>query len=99
MRTTDRRFTVAAKLHKAGCLNDLDDLFDFIPPTVVARHLGFKYDRIKELQQKPLLWRLADLSALGRLLDMDRAAIVTLVLNQIDKMIHQGSRRVPSRNF
>jgi len=54
MRTTDRRFAVAAKLHKAGCLNDLDDLFDIIPPTVVARRLGFKYDRIKELQQKPL---------------------------------------------
>ena len=81
----DNRFSIAAKLYKAGYLNDLDDLFEAVPRSVVARHLGFNNQRIVNLHQHPARWVLIDLIILGNLIDIDQRGILNIVLNQLDK--------------
>jgi len=81
----DNRFSIAAKLYKAGYLNDLDDLFETVPSSVVARHLGFNNQRIVNLHQHPERWVLLDLIILGSLIDIDRREILNIILNQLDR--------------
>ena len=63
-------------------IHTLNEVYDTVPKTVVARDLGFNSDRITKLFNNVELFYLKDLFKLADLVEVDEMDILKLVCNQ-----------------
>lgn len=67
----DKRYNTTRLLIQSGDVKNLEDVFDIIPPSVVARDFGTNYTRFTKLAANPELFRLKEIYALADLFEVD----------------------------
>jgi hypothetical protein len=63
-----------------GKIKTLNDIFEFVPKTVVANDLGKKVDRFTALINKVERFTLEDLFRIAKLCDLEESQILQLVM-------------------
>ncbi len=76
----DRRYELIRTMFNDGKIQTLNDIFEFIPKTVVATDLGKKVDRFTALISKVEKFTVEDLFRIGKLCDLEETQMFQLVL-------------------
>jgi hypothetical protein len=74
----DKRYTISRKLIESGDVKSLADLFDIVPPSVVARDFKTNYTRFTKLAANPELFRLKEIYTLADLFEVDSVKMFAL---------------------
>jgi hypothetical protein len=76
----DRRYELIKTMFNAGKIKTLNDIFGFVPKTVVANDIGKKVDRFTALINKVERFTLEDLFQIAKLCDLEESQILQLVM-------------------
>ncbi|HEY4063130.1 MAG TPA: hypothetical protein VGM30_14590 [Puia sp.] len=79
MSKRDTRYDLIEPMIATGKITSFNDIFKYIPKTVVARDLGKKVDRFSELMVRVDKFTLEDLFIIARFCSIDEITILTLV--------------------
>ncbi|AXY76672.1 hypothetical protein D3H65_22930 [Paraflavitalea soli] len=82
MEIKDRRYLTVKRLIEAGHITVFKEIFDTIPPSRVAKDLGFNYLRLVKLTDQVDGWILKDVYELAKLIDVEGKVITDLIHNQ-----------------
>lgn len=77
----DHRYDLIRPMVEAGKIMFFNDIFKYIPKTVVAKDLGKKVDRFNTLMSRVEEFMLEDLFIMAGFFDIDEDVMVTLVMN------------------
>jgi|HubBroStandDraft_5_1064220.scaffolds.fasta_scaffold377409_1 hypothetical protein len=77
----DDRYDLIKPLVETGKIMFFNDIFKYIPKTVVAKDLGKKVDRFNTLMSRVQEFMLADLFIMAKKFDIGEDVIVRLVMN------------------
>ena len=78
----DHRYDLIRSLYDRGKIVAFNDIFKYIPKTVVARDLGKKVDRFNKLISKVGGFTLDDLALIGKFCDLEDAIILELAIKE-----------------
>lgn len=78
----DERYKAVKRLIEKGDITEFNQMFTFIPKTVVSRDLGTVPARFTEKMNQIEKFTLQDLFTIARLLEVDNMAILRLADNQ-----------------
>ena len=78
----DDRYSLVKPLMSTGHIRTFQDLFKFIPKTVIAKDLGMNYTRFTRLIENVDDFILRDLFRLAELFEIDELAVLNLVHQQ-----------------
>jgi hypothetical protein len=78
----DPRYETIKGLLKAGAIEKFTDIFNWIPPTVVARDFSTNNNRMKKMVADPSLWQLQELYKLADLIGYDAKKLALMALEQ-----------------
>lgn len=76
----DRRYELIRTMFNDGKIKTLNDIFVFVPKTIVANDLGKKVDRFTALINKVERFTMEDLFRIARLCDLEESQILQLVM-------------------
>ena len=79
----DNRYQHVKSIWAVGDLTSLHQIFDIIPKTIVARHMGMHYHSFIHKISNPSLLSLDQLIELAKLTDIPVMAMVELAVNDI----------------
>ena len=82
--TKDNRYNLIKPMIDQGHIKSFEDVFKFIPKTVVANDLGMHSSRFTELIQKVDNFRIKDLVLLARLCNVNPRELAELVFKQYE---------------
>ena len=85
MGNRDPRYDLIKPMILGGKIVTFNDIFKFIPKTVVATDLGKKVDRFTELMNHVEGFTLEELFMIGKFCDIDENQIVKLAVTQYQK--------------
>lgn len=74
----DRRYEYIKTMFNDGKIQSFNDIFGFIPKTVVATDIGKKVDRFSELMKRIEGFTLKDLFLIGTLCDLTESQMLKL---------------------
>jgi hypothetical protein len=74
----DKRYNITKLLIQSGDVKSLSEVFDIIPPSVVARDFGTNYTRFTKLAANPELFRLKEIYTLAELFEVDPLKMMAL---------------------
>lgn len=77
--TKDHRYEFISTMMKDGKIKEFNDIFKFIPKTVVAKDLGKKVDRFTELMDNVGGFTLQEVFELADLCDLTKAQMYQLM--------------------
>lgn len=80
----DKRYKTVKHLIESGHITEFREIFDTIPKTIVATDLGTNYKRLLRLVENVDQFKVSDLYSLADMFDVDRLAIMKLVVKQSD---------------
>ena len=78
----DERYKAVKRLIEKGDITEFNEMFKFIPKTVVARDLGAAPARFSEKMNQIEKFTLHDIFAIARILEVDNLAVLKLAANQ-----------------
>ena len=78
----DRRYKTVKIMIEGGHLTEFNQIFDYIPKSVVANDLGTNYNRLIRLIEHVEQFTLKELFTLSSFCDLDSKLILDLVYNQ-----------------
>jgi hypothetical protein len=76
----DRRYELIKTMFNDGKIQTLNDIFEFVPKTIVATDLGKKVDRFTALINKVEKFTVEDLFRIGKLCDLEESQMFRLAL-------------------
>jgi hypothetical protein len=82
MLTRDDRYDLIKPMIEKGNIVSFNDIFKYIPKTIVARDLGKKVDRFSELMKKVDGFTVAELFRIAKLIDISESEMLQLVLTE-----------------
>jgi hypothetical protein len=85
MTNRDHRYELIKPMINAGNVESFNDIFKFIPKTVVATDLGKKVDRFTELMNRVEKFTLEELFTIARFCSISESKILQLVENEYIK--------------
>jgi hypothetical protein len=77
----DHRYDLIKPMVETGKIMFFNDIFKYIPKTVVAKDLGKKVDRFNTLMSRVEEFMLEDLFIMAGFFEIDEDVIVRLVMN------------------
>jgi len=80
MLNRDRRYVLIRTLFNDGKIHTFNEIFGFVPKTIVANDLGKKVDRFNKLMNKVEKFTLEEIFQIGRLCDLEEGQILQLVM-------------------
>jgi hypothetical protein len=80
--TKDKRFKTVKLLIESNNITNFSDIFEHIPKTVIAKHLGTNYNRLSKLVDNVDLFSLRDLFRLARFFEVDDKVMLDLAFTQ-----------------
>jgi hypothetical protein len=83
MRSEDARYLIIKPMLLDGKIQTFLDIFQFIPPSIVAKDLGKRGPRFTELMNGLEDFTLKEMLTLARLFKLTRAEMFQLVDNQL----------------
>jgi hypothetical protein len=75
----DRRYKSVKSLIEAGQLKNFQDIYDFVPKSVIAAGLGINYYKSTKHYNNPGTWEVDEVIALSKLLDVDDTILYKLI--------------------
>jgi hypothetical protein len=85
MEDKDSRYYLIKPMITEGRIVSFNDIFKFIPKTIVARDIGKKVDRFTELMHKVEKFTYEETFLIARLCEIDRSQIIKLVQEEYAK--------------
>ena len=82
MSNRDTRYDLIESMISKGKIVSFNDIFKYIPKTVVAKDLGKKVDRFNELMMRIDKFTLEDLFIIARFCSIDETTILTLAKDE-----------------
>lgn len=82
----DPRYNTIKGLLKAGAIKQFTDIFNWIPPTVVAKDFGTNNNRLKMMKDDPSLWQLAEIYQLAEWIGCDKKMLALMAVDQVERM-------------
>ena len=82
MKIRDDRYELIRPMLNDGKILSFNDIFKFIPKTVVATDLGKKVDRFTELMKRVEKFTLEELFTIGRFCSLDETQILMLARDE-----------------
>ena len=76
----DHRYDLIKTMFNDGKIKALNDIFKYIPKTVLAKDLGKKVDRFTALINKVERFTLEELFRIAKLCDLENSQILELVM-------------------
>lgn len=80
----DKRYKTVKHLIESGHIHEFREIFDTIPKTIVATDMGTNYKRLLRLVENVDQFKVGDLYSLAGMFEVDRLAIMKLVVKQSD---------------
>lgn len=80
--TKDKRYKTVKNLILGKYIKTLNEIFDTIPYTVVAKNLGIENDRFSLRIGDVERWRIKELFRLAKLIEVEEIEILILLNNQ-----------------
>lgn len=81
----DKRYNITKLLIQSGDIKTLAEVFDVIPPSVVAKDFGTNNTRFSKLTTNPELFRVKEIYRLSDLFEVDPLKMFALVNAQYQK--------------
>lgn len=78
----DKRYSTIKVLIEAGHIKSIQDIFIFIPKTVVYKDLGANFNRFDRAIIDPSLFKLRELLKLAEMFDVDAKRIIEMAYVQ-----------------
>ena len=78
----DNRYDLIKPMIDSGNIVTFNDIFKYIPKTIVAKDLGKKVDRFTELMKRVDGFTGKELFRLAKLIDIDESEILRLMLTE-----------------
>ncbi|MES1160673.1 MAG: hypothetical protein ABUM51_07950 [Bacteroidota bacterium] len=78
----DHRYDLIRSLYDRGKIVAFNDIFKYVPKTIVANDLGKKVDRFNKLISKVGGFTLDELALIGKFCDLEDAIIFELAINE-----------------
>jgi len=76
----DHRYDLIKPMIESGKILSFNDIFKYIPKTVVAKDLGKKVDRFNTLMSRVEEFMLSDLSIIATFFEIDEDDIIKLIM-------------------
>jgi hypothetical protein len=81
----DKRYMPIKVAIEGGIITEFHQIFEFIPPTVIAQDIQANYDRVKKLRTNPELLTYEEAFVLSDYIQIAYQKISELVYNQYNK--------------
>ena len=78
----DRRYDLISTLFKDDKIRTFNDIFEFVPKTVVATNMGKKVDRFTEMMNKVEKFKLEEVFTIAKLCEVDEFEMLQLVYKE-----------------
>ncbi|HEV2354945.1 MAG TPA: hypothetical protein VGR89_11910 [Puia sp.] len=86
----DHRYELIKPMIETGRITFFNDIFKYIPKTVVAKDLGKKVDRFNGLMSRVEQFMLHDLFIIAGFFEVDEDVIMRLVMNDYKRAKEKG---------
>ena len=80
--TRDHRYKIAKNLILGGYMKTMQELYDAVPKSVIAKDMGTNLARLNKMIEDASLYTFVDMIKIAALIEVDEMAIMTLVYNQ-----------------
>src|ERR1700722_14549092 len=92
----DHRYDLIKPMVETGKIMFFNDIFKYIPKTIVAKDLGKKVDRFNILMTHVEQFSLDDLFILAGFFDMENREMLNLVMNDYERSKQEIPRSIMS---
>jgi hypothetical protein len=82
-RGSDRRYKLLKRIVELGELARYEDIFEYIPKSVIANDFGFNSTKITKLIKNPREWKIREIVLLGQLIGVDSLELFKLIIEHI----------------
>lgn len=82
MANRDDRYDLIKPMLSEGKINSFNDIFKYIPKTIVAKDLGKKVDRFTELMHNVEEFTVEELFTIANFCSLDEVQMLNLMLNE-----------------
>ena len=80
---SDRRYKLVKRLVELGELVRYEDIFEYIPKSVIANDCGFNSTKITKLIKNPREWKVREILWLAQLIGVDSLVLFKLIIEHI----------------
>lgn len=84
----DRRYRTARHMHNKGYVKTFQDLFEFVPKTIVARDIGWNNQRFTKAIESPDDFHIRVAIRMANLFEMDNLEFIALLLHSAEHPHH-----------
>lgn len=93
----DDRYEIIRAMLDQGKIKTLNDIFKYVPKTVVAKNIGKKVARFTRAMHNPEEFTLQELFRIGELCDLDEWEITRLAVtaHMVNNNIKSNSHEIP----
>ncbi|OQP52605.1 hypothetical protein A4H97_25110 [Niastella yeongjuensis] len=88
----DNRYNVARIFIEKGEIKTIEQIFDYIPKSVVSRELKTNNNRFTRLISDPLAFKLIELSKIAKAIGVETKVLVNLALQDEYKRTRPGKK-------
>jgi hypothetical protein len=81
----DKRYKAVQKLIESGEIVDFDDVFQYIPRSIVAEDMGFNYRTLVGKISSPLRFTAGEIVQLANLIEIDAGVLFNAISKEICK--------------
>jgi hypothetical protein len=81
----DHRYNLIKPMIESGSILSFNDIFKYIPKTIVARDLGKKVDRFSELMKKVEGFTIGEIYTIAKFCNITESQIYQLIENEYFK--------------
>jgi len=91
----DKRYSAIKELIERGGINDFNKIFDIMPPSTMARHLGINYTNFTKRQADCGRFTVKEIIKIAELIGVDDLTIATLIINASKAQQRKNPKRPP----
>jgi hypothetical protein len=88
----DHRYNIARLFIEKGEIKTINQIFDYIPKSVVSRELKTNNNRFTRLIRDPLAFKLIELSKIAKAIGVETKVLVNLALQDENKRTRPGKK-------
>ena len=81
----DKRYKAVKVLIENGVIVSYAQIFEYIPKSVIAHHMGINWERMEKRIRRPGEWKAKDIILLGNLIGLDPAILFKFIVDHKHK--------------
>jgi hypothetical protein len=93
----DKRYNAIKELIERGGITDFNKIFDIMPPSTMARHMGINYNNFTKRQADCGRFTVKEIMKMAELIGVDDAVVAKLIIEASRKQHHKKSNQSTAR--